>query len=226
MANRRAVSAGLSAVLSFAITACESATPIDPLVPVGEPAMAQLVVGSAISEQEARAIISSPEGRVFIAIAQEPRQKAEAAVARGVKARHLRDLADQGDDIELGRILFGNVRAALAYGRRFEAARTRFLSAYPEIATLSMDSSDGASCAQDEGAATSPSMVMAMWDEEDEEPEEYDAEPPTCGSYWQQVKLAACAAAASWCGPTSLLCAWGCWCMLCSENSDLAEVMC
>ncbi len=59
----------------------------------------------------------------------------------------------------------------------------------------------------------------------DDESLDYD---PTCGSYWQQVKLVACAAlcSASTVGVGTVLCGWACWCMLCPENSALAGVIC
>lgn len=52
------------------------------------------------------------------------------------------------------------------------------------------------------------------------------ADEPVCGSHWQQAKLLACSAAASFCGPTALLCGWGCWCMLCGDNSAVADAIC
>ena len=47
-----------------------------------------------------------------------------------------------------------------------------------------------------------------------------------CGSRWQQVILLACmAAAGSTCGAVAALCGWGCWCMLCTENSAVFDAM-
>lgn len=50
----------------------------------------------------------------------------------------------------------------------------------------------------------------------------------TCGSYWQQVKLAACATGCSFAtaGVATPLCGWACWCMLCNENSEVADLIC
>ncbi len=49
-----------------------------------------------------------------------------------------------------------------------------------------------------------------------------------CGSYWNQVKLAACAGLCSFstAGAGTALCGWACWCMLCTENSSVADVIC
>ena len=51
---------------------------------------------------------------------------------------------------------------------------------------------------------------------------------PVCGSYWQQVKLAACAAlcSASTAGAGTVLCGWACWCMFCTQSSAVAGVIC
>lgn len=51
---------------------------------------------------------------------------------------------------------------------------------------------------------------------------------PVCGSYWQQVKLLACATGCSFvtAGVGTPLCGWACWCMLCTENSMVADVIC
>lgn len=49
-----------------------------------------------------------------------------------------------------------------------------------------------------------------------------------CGSYWNQVKLAGCAGlcSVSTAGAGTALCGWACWCMLCTENSSVADVIC
>ena len=49
-----------------------------------------------------------------------------------------------------------------------------------------------------------------------------------CGSYWQQVKLAACSGTCgiATAGAASVLCLWGCWCMLCTENSAVYDAIC
>jgi hypothetical protein len=54
------------------------------------------------------------------------------------------------------------------------------------------------------------------------------SDEPVCGSYWQQVKLLACAAGCSFAtaGVGTALCGWACWCMLCTENSAVADVIC
>lgn len=51
---------------------------------------------------------------------------------------------------------------------------------------------------------------------------------PVCGSYWQQVKLLACATGCSFAtaGVGTVLCGWACWCMLCSENSAVYDAIC
>jgi hypothetical protein len=49
-----------------------------------------------------------------------------------------------------------------------------------------------------------------------------------CGSYWQQVKLLACVGvcSASTAGAGAVVCGWSCWCMLCTENSAVADIIC
>lgn len=55
-----------------------------------------------------------------------------------------------------------------------------------------------------------------------------ECDEPVCGSYWQQVKLLACATGCSFAtaGVGTVLCGWACWCMLCSENSAVADAIC
>lgn len=51
---------------------------------------------------------------------------------------------------------------------------------------------------------------------------------PTCGSWWNQVKLVACAAlcGVSTAGIGAGVCGWGCWCTFCTKNSAVANVIC
>ncbi len=60
------------------------------------------------------------------------------------------------------------------------------------------------------------------------ESDPYEMDEPVCGSYWQQVKLLACASACSFAtaGVGTALCGWACWCMLCTENSAVADAIC
>lgn len=54
---------------------------------------------------------------------------------------------------------------------------------------------------------------------------------PTCGSWWNQIRLGVCAAA---CGVVTVgtvglgtaACGWGCWCTFCTKNSAVASVIC
>lgn len=49
----------------------------------------------------------------------------------------------------------------------------------------------------------------------------------TCGSRGNQVKLAVCAAGASFGGPIGgTLALWGCWCRFCDQNSAVADEIC
>lgn len=54
------------------------------------------------------------------------------------------------------------------------------------------------------------------------------APEPTCGSYWNQVLLAACATGCSvtTAGLGVAMCGWGCWCTFCTRNSAVAAAIC
>lgn len=52
--------------------------------------------------------------------------------------------------------------------------------------------------------------------------------PPTCGSYWNQVKLLGCVAGCSLTtgGLGTAFCGWMCWCTFCNKNSKVATTIC
>ncbi len=51
---------------------------------------------------------------------------------------------------------------------------------------------------------------------------------PTCGSWWNQIKLVGCTGlcTATTVGLGAGLCGWGCWCTFCTKNSEVAKVIC
>ncbi|MBP6431305.1 MAG: hypothetical protein KA319_06020 [Ferruginibacter sp.] len=53
-------------------------------------------------------------------------------------------------------------------------------------------------------------------------------EVPTCGSYWNQVKLGLCitAVGVSSGGIGAAAGMWGCWCTFCTQNSTVANTIC
>ncbi len=51
---------------------------------------------------------------------------------------------------------------------------------------------------------------------------------PTCGSWWNQIKLVGCSALCSVTsgGVGAIACVWSCWCSFCTKNSAVANVIC
>lgn len=54
------------------------------------------------------------------------------------------------------------------------------------------------------------------------------AATPTCGSWWNVLRLGVCATGCSIVtgGLATVLCGWGCWCQFCSSNSALSLLIC
>lgn len=182
-----------------------------------------------MTEDQARVIALSTEATAFLALYDEWKERVEAAKARGVTVDEMKALVASQNNAELNAILFGGEASANAFVLRKQAATTQLIKTYPELATVDTRGGVEACKAADpvltqrliEGKeATSTAMAMQQ-----------DESTPTCRSYWQQVKLLACAAAAGiTCAPggpaSQAFCGWGCWCMLCTENSAVAEIIC
>lgn len=168
-----------------------------------------------ITEDRAREIVTSPSGSAYFALLHYRTEAVASAIQRGVQRDRLRRAVEADDRDWLATELFGSVEAGTTYAERLEEARVTFVNAHAEVRqVVENPGTQITACDQPEDRAATL-MVASL------------AAEPTCGSYWQQAKLLVCTAASgAVCGPGSLMRAWGCWCTLCSDNSELADLMC
>jgi len=173
-----------------------------------------------MSEQRAQEIATSPEAAAFLSLYGEWKDHVVAAKQRGVPTSDLQEMAAR-HDAELGTVLFGNQANVESFSERKQAAIAGLMEAYPELAKFNVENESEA-CKTTDPIITR-NIIERAGGEEGNSAQQRQAEVP-CGSYWQTVKLLACAAAAgvvcSEGGPGGVLfCGWGCWCMLCPDSA-------
>jgi hypothetical protein len=212
-------SAGALLVVLLA-AACDQSTPVeaDPL----------------LTEALAAEIIASPEAAALMSLHETSRLRVQKAIVAGVSISQLREVSAQawrdGDDTELGRLMFGDVGAAREHARRIDEAAAQLLTRYPALSSLELPA----------GCQPSESSIRGYFDalEADFTPlggmvalaeggEEESGWRDTCGGLINQAMLLTCAAGCSLAGPVlGLGCAWICWCAICFENSEVADAIC
>ncbi len=230
-------SAVLAVAFSLALSACESgpSSPTRPATGAGARA-GEVADEPEISEERVREIWASDEVQQVLTLQSEFVRRVDAAVERGVAVDEIRAAAtaavgEGNDDAALAELLFESREEADEYVATLQEARFAVTAAFPEVAAAEEDLEPSA-CALGTGA------VDTFFDRfEASRSAQLDptidgaagrTSVPTCGSYWKQIKLLGCAGlcSASTAGLGTVLCGWGCWCMLCSTNSAVGEAMC
>ena len=169
-----------------------------------------------LDEDEARTIVTSAEALHF----QELLQGLKSGIDSADNPTALLAMTET----ELGNPLFSDPDGMTKWTREFESAKSDLYAAFPVMSRMSGEAPECLMGAEQFAAYTASLEGRDGIAFSDELPEDEDG--PVCGSYFQQVKLLACAALCSTMGPAAGLCGWACWCMLCSENSAVYDFMC
>ena len=162
------------------------------------------------------------------------------AIERGVTTQELKDalktdLSSQGASSNFDDLVFPDSDTKEKFRNSISKSRKAFVDKYPQILTI--QSNDNADCDLTENQTYSvidnvdvileQSLYTGVQRKTHDDGLDGISSPPPCGSWWNVAKLAGCNALASFCGgPTVVLCAWGCWCQFCNENSTVAEWIC
>ncbi len=208
------------------------------------PAELDVVLGSeeefSIDEETIKEIWYSPEWRSIVELRNESLNIISQAVGRGVTKEELKDAIaiDRNSEqaINLDNLVFQDPQRKEEFRNSTLIARKAFVDKYPQILTISSNEDNECSLTHAQSHSIIDNIDVVLEQHEHyytlgKNMEGVDPELPPCGSWWQVGKLMACAAGASFgCaggGPAGLvLCGWGCWCMLCNENSAVADAIC
>ena len=190
-----------------------------------------------LSESESLTLMTSVEARELFSLRLDFLDTLNLAINGGEHIDTIRNLCldavtDTAKYNQLLSVLFSSTSTGEAFFSSIEDARDDLFSEYPTLDTLAdshciaLDSNINAlfddfssirsSLTNNSGSTYGPGGF----------PE--GGSGPVCGSYWQQVKLLACAAACSTLtgGVGVALCGWACWCTLCTENSEVYNLLC
>ena len=179
----------------------------------------------------------SPEWAHIVSLRTEALEYISEALKRGVTKEELKAAVAHGmkesSTASVDALVFaGSDETAKDFRKAIVEANEAFLQKYPVLLTLDLASEEGTCAltpARIDGVIDNVDAILA--DQKASALYKSSGRTPPCGSWWQVAKLLACAATAGVVcapgGPGGLLfCGWGCWCMLCNENSDLADLMC
>lgn len=187
-----------------------------------------------LTEEESYEIVKSDEFQSFIQLNQSYHEK----IIKLLDDENMVDIfietsissIKDDDYTEYYKTVFGSYHNGKLFMNNLQNARDKLFSTFPVISDIKVNNRVNfteteilTSLSNISYRASLPENCMKSHSENTEE-----EEGPVCGSYWQVVKLAACSAACS--GATSgigtPLCGWACWCMLCNENSAVADTIC
>lgn len=234
--NARRACLLLSASVFLAFAGCDGRLFEEPESRLSEVIDANSTASGALTEQQARAIVASPEAAAVFAVFDEWTYAIQASVDSGMSFQEFKRLVS-GEDIDLMVGVFGGHELLDSYMSRKNKAINDLSQSFPDLAGYGpgYEIANGRCEVSDEDRLSN--MYWSMYNRSgvrvppmseigvNDDPEGRHPNP-VCGSYWQQVKLLACAGASgAWCGPGAPLCAWGCWCMLC-PNSPLGDIIC
>jgi hypothetical protein len=182
-----------------------------------------------LSDETCFEIVSSIECQTYLNLRYEFLNNVEKAIRTGSSVSQLTELSmaaliDQ--DLEpFYNIIFDDYCEGVSYIARLSEATKALYNKFPILNTIISESPEALTKENIEKFYFNINRVelrkssLANNESNDE---------PVCGSYWQQVKLIACATGCSFAtaGVATVLCGWACWCMLCSENSVVADTLC
>jgi hypothetical protein len=189
-----------------------------------------------LSEEESKQIAQSPEFQNVFSYQNQFLDKIDLAVKKGTPLSVIKKAAveaiQSGNNASAYSILFGTYSEGDDFFKEMANAKKEFLEKNPTL-KANADVILCKTCKQ------SPEEEISVLFDKFQSHNTYRFNPqddiagkaaaePTCGSWWNQIKLAACVTlcSASTVGIGTAACGWGCWCTFCSQNSALASVIC
>jgi hypothetical protein len=184
-----------------------------------------------LSEEASFEFIKSPEYQAFAGLKNEFIDKIESAVERGTSLETIRRAALDNNDPLFYSLVFGSVKAGEDFIKRSVQAKSDLYAKNPFI-EQNKELFLCATCKK-----TLPEEIDFFF----KNFEMYSKNQPllsyavttftsgpTCGSYWNQLKLGLCATGcgALTAGTAIVLCGWACWCTFCANYSTLAATIC
>ena len=185
--------------------------------------------GHQLSEELCFEIVSSNECQTYFNLRYEFLANVENSIRNGNSVSVLTDLsmaAIRNQKLEpFYNVIFDDFCEGASYVERLTYATKALYKRFPVLKNIIPESTEGLSKESIE------SFYMNIYRNELIKSSLGNSEvsdEPVCGSYWQQVKLLACATGCSFAtaGIGTALCGWACWCMLCTENSSVADAIC
>jgi len=190
-----------------------------------------------LTEEECRLIVYSEEAQLLKGMQDKFVQIVHQYGANGNNINNLRILALESiDDLNSNKLflatLFGSVDEGVSFLENFSLAKKTLFNRFPSLIGIShelqFDLNESIHHFFDNLQNIHREMENRLSGYSQKNDDREMGSSPTCGSYWQQAKLLACAGlcSASTLSVGTVLCGWACWCMLCKENSSLSEVIC
>lgn len=189
----------------------------------------------SLSEQDSKKMILSGEFQTMISFQNQFLDAVDNAVKKGTQLPEIEKLAldaAKGNATAFYTVLFGNERAGAVFFNNYSSAKRSLVNSSPDTRnhpevfvckTCYSSQEDQVRFFFKNFNTFNKYRYTGKVDLSSD-----GKAVPTCGSYWNQFKLLACAAAcgASTAGIGAAVCGWGCWCTFCSQHSSAASVIC
>lgn len=187
----------------------------------------------SLTEFESRAIILSSEFQTLIRFHNRFLDKIDSVVDQGTSLDSIRAAAlgavESGNHQPFYLMLFNSIQSAESFFDSLTISKNNFIEANPFVEEHEEEFTCSTCSTTLTGEINYFFDNFQTFNANRYNPDgESAAEGPVCGSYWNQIKLAACAAAcsATTAGFGTAFCGWMCWCTFCTKNSALGTILC
>jgi len=190
-----------------------------------------------LSEDESREIVASGEFQNVFNLQNQFLDKIDNAVRQGVSLDFIKketiDAIHTNNNQSIYSLLFGNYSTGETFISNLTNAKKAFINKYPALSE-NLSSIVCNTCPKslvDDANYFFKNFNAFNTNRFNPQSDLFvagRAAGPTCGSWWNQVRLGVCAGA---CGILTVgigaaACGWGCWCTFCTRNSALASIIC
>jgi len=185
--------------------------------------------GFLLSEEESRQIVESPEFQNFSDFRYRFIEIINTALTEGKELssinRAAKEALETGKDETFFELLFKDTETGEAFINGFVKSKTAFLEKNKFIEE-NRDEFICTTCSQ--SVVEECDLFFANFRGYRETTLNSTGNIPTCGSYWNQLKLLGCV---SVCGIgtgglATVFCGWSCWCSFCTKSSELSKIIC
>lgn len=191
-----------------------------------------------LSEEESFKIVSSSEFQELLTLKILFLKRTVELLENGYSAEELFEISmlsmNEGNHKQFYEVFFDSNSEGVHFIEKLQEAQFNLFDKHPVLMTINAECektlSEDRALSFYSGLEQSPETILDFYTNTKSETTDLSDTPNklVCGSHWAQVKLLTCAGlcGVATVGAGAALCGWACWCMLCTENSAVADAIC